>query len=122
MKLRRAVALLVALVLGAVAAPGSAGTTGQLRGRVLDAATKAPLAGVKVSIAAPSQSASATTDATGSFSFISLAPDSYTVSLDKQGYDWIAIEMPLAAEPGTQIVVGASSADDRQHTTVTVSR
>jgi beta-glucosidase len=32
------------------------------------------------------------------------------------------VEMPLAAEPGTQIVVGASSADDRQHTTVTVSR
>ncbi len=86
MRLRGAVGLLVALVLGA-ASPGAAGTTGELRGRVLDAATRAPLAGVKVSIAAPSQSASATTDATGSFSFISLAPDSYTVSLDKQGYD-----------------------------------
>ena len=32
------------------------------------------------------------------------------------------VEMPLTAEPGTQIVVGASSANDRQHTTVRVSR
>jgi hypothetical protein len=85
---RAALALALFVVLEAgVVAPVSAGTTGQLRGRVIDAVTKAPLSGVKVGVASPSQAASTTTDASGAFTFISLSPDTYTVSLDKQGYE-----------------------------------
>jgi hypothetical protein len=72
----------VALPLGA-----RAGTTGTLRGRVTDAATHAPIAGVQVSAVAPSQAAQAVSDAAGEFSFISLQPDTYTVSATKAGYD-----------------------------------
>ena len=68
-----ALALFVVLLV-TVAVPIDAGTTGQLRGRVIDGATKAPLAGVKVSVASPSQAATATTDGSGAFTFISLAP------------------------------------------------
>ncbi len=63
-----------------------AGTTGQLTGTATDAASNAPLAGAKVTIASPSQSATSTTDGGGHFSFLSLPPDTYTVSIELPGY------------------------------------
>jgi len=76
-------ALLFALMSGLVS-PGVslAGTTGGLRGRAIDAATKAPLAGVTITVTSPSQSASTKTAADGTFNFLSLAPDSYVVSAE----------------------------------------
>jgi len=65
----------------------NAGTTGGISGRVVDAATRAPLPDVTVSAVSPSQTATTTTDATGDFSFLSLAPDSYTVTFTKVGFD-----------------------------------
>ena len=78
-----AVALLVAfLVQGTWAL---AGTTGSLNGQVTDE-TGAPVAGAAVKAASASQTVTATTDGGGHFSFLSLAPDTYTVSVNKQGY------------------------------------
>ncbi|HXO17674.1 MAG TPA: TonB-dependent receptor, partial [Candidatus Dormibacteraeota bacterium] len=65
---------------------GKAGTTGGISGVVDEAGTSTPLAGVIVSVKSPSQSASTTTDARGHFAFVSLAPDEYTVALEKSGY------------------------------------
>jgi hypothetical protein len=81
-------ALLFALMSGLVS-PGVslAGTTGGLRGRAVDAATKAPLAGVTITVTSPSQSASTKTAADGTFNFLSLAPDSYVVSAELAGFD-----------------------------------
>lgn len=79
-----------AIVLGALVAlpvPAMAGTTGTLRGRVTDASTQAPVAGVSVTVSSPSQTAQTVSDAGGAFSFISLQPDTYTVSASKAGYD-----------------------------------
>ncbi len=83
-----AFALLFAFMSGLVS-PGVAlaGTTGGLRGRAIDAATKAPLAGVVITVTSPSQSASTKTAADGSFNFLSLAPDSYVVSAELAGFD-----------------------------------
>jgi hypothetical protein len=78
--------ILVALVV-LLAAPALAGTTGGLRGRVVDATTNAGVAGATVTATSPTQSASTTTDSGGGFSFITLAPDTYTVSATLQGYD-----------------------------------
>ena len=55
-------------------APAGAGTTGTLRGHITDSVSHAPLAGVTVSVASPSQTANTTSNAAGPFSFISLAP------------------------------------------------
>jgi hypothetical protein len=66
--------------------PVSAGTTGGINGVVLEFGTTTPIAGVAVSVVSPSQRATATTDAKGHFAFVSLAPDEYTVSLQKSGY------------------------------------
>jgi hypothetical protein len=80
--LKRIVALviLVAMPIGA-----RAGTTGTLRGRVVDAATSAPVAGAIVTVVSPSQTAQAASDSAGAFSFISLQPDTYTVNASKPG-------------------------------------
>ncbi|MBV8067634.1 MAG: TonB-dependent receptor, partial [Candidatus Eremiobacteraeota bacterium] len=64
-----------------------AGTTGGISGVVVEVGTSAPIAGAKVTVTSPSQSAAVTTDAQGRFAFVSLAPDEYTISLQKNGYE-----------------------------------
>ncbi len=79
-----AVALLVAfLVQGTWVL---AGTTGGLSGQVTDE-TGAPVAGAAVKAASASQTATATTDGGGHFTFVSLAPDTYILSVSRQGYN-----------------------------------
>jgi hypothetical protein len=66
--------------------PARAGTTGGINGVVFEAGTTTPIAGATVTAVSPSQSARTVTDARGHFAFVSLAPDEYTVSLQKTGY------------------------------------
>ncbi len=68
-----------------------AGTTGTITGTVVDSATKAPIAGAAVSAVSPSQVAHVTTDASGRFTFLSLSPETYTVSAQRAGYDDVSI-------------------------------
>src|SRR5579883_778241 len=82
-------AFILGLVLACAGVPlgAGAGTTGGIAGRVVDANTQAPLADVRITASAPSQVAVATTDAGGNFHFLSLAPDTYTLTFVKTGYD-----------------------------------
>jgi hypothetical protein len=64
-----------------------AGTTGTLSLTVTDSATGHPLVGAKVTAASPSQTATGTTDSSGHLSFLALAPDTYVVSVEAQGYE-----------------------------------
>lgn len=82
--------LVAALLAVAMLAQGTwalAGTTGGLSGTVVDTETGAPIAGVAVTASSPSQTSSTSTDASGHFVFLSLTPDTYTVSTTKTGYD-----------------------------------
>ncbi|HTA38824.1 MAG TPA: carboxypeptidase-like regulatory domain-containing protein, partial [Candidatus Acidoferrales bacterium] len=63
-----------------------AGTTGGLTGSVVDATSSAPIAGAVVTVSSPSQTATVTTDASGRFGFLTLAPDTYTVSVTKDQF------------------------------------
>ncbi len=81
-----ATAALACNVLGFAAA----GTTGGINGMVVSSAG-APIAGANVSVTSPSQTASATTDAAGRFAILSLAPDTYTITASKAGYDTTTI-------------------------------
>ncbi|MDE2571885.1 MAG: TonB-dependent receptor, partial [bacterium] len=83
-----ALALLVAMLVQGTWA--LAGTTGSLTGTVVLTDNNAPVAGAKVTVSSPSQVASTSTDAKGSFSFLSLAPDSYTVTVEKEGYQTVS--------------------------------
>ncbi|MFY9886634.1 MAG: TonB-dependent receptor [Candidatus Cybelea sp.] len=66
-----------------------AGVTGNMSGTIKDA-NGAPVAGAHVQAVGPSETRSATTDATGHFVILSLAPDTYTVSLSLQGYQSVS--------------------------------
>ena len=69
----------------------SAATTGAITGTVLNVATKAPIAAAEVTATSPSQIAHVTTDASGRFTFLSLAPDTYTISATHAGFDAVSI-------------------------------
>jgi hypothetical protein len=62
-----------------------AGTTGGLSGQVTDE-KGAAVAGATVKVVSASQASQASTDASGHFNFLSLAPDTYTVGIEKSGY------------------------------------
>jgi hypothetical protein len=80
-------AVLCAALLLVQTAPAWASNTGSASGRVIDASTKAPIAGAKVTIVSPGASLTVTTTASGSYSFLSLAPDTYTLQISRDGYD-----------------------------------
>jgi len=64
-----------------------AGTTGAITGTVVSATKGAAIAGVRIVATSASQTAIVTTDAAGRFSFLSLAPDTYTITASKEGFD-----------------------------------
>ena len=80
-------AIIAAIALCALPFSSYAGTTGAIRGHVVDSVTHAPLANASVTASAPTQSATVVTDGSGNFTFISLGPDTYTLSVTKTGYD-----------------------------------
>ncbi len=97
----RCIALIAVFFIGLCSgfriAPASAGTTGGLRGRVVDQATGMGLAGAVVTATSPSQTASTQTDANGNFNFLSLGPDTYVVSAQIKGYE-------PASAPGISVI------------------
>ncbi|MBC5822585.1 MAG: TonB-dependent receptor [Candidatus Eremiobacteraeota bacterium] len=83
-------AIIAVLLMVALLSQGTsvlAGTTGNLSGTLLDQKTHQPIEGATVTATSASQVASARTDATGRFTILSLNPDTYTVSAEKQGYN-----------------------------------
>jgi hypothetical protein len=88
-KLRLRHAFVAVMIMLAMLAQGTwalAGTTGGIAGTVSDSTTGKPVADATISVVSPSQSATTTTDAGGHFNFLALAPDTYTVSVTKDGY------------------------------------
>ncbi|HEV7178891.1 MAG TPA: carboxypeptidase-like regulatory domain-containing protein, partial [Candidatus Baltobacteraceae bacterium] len=83
--------------------PAWAGTTGTLSGVVTDEA-KAPVAGARVTAVSPSQSVTATTDASGHYAFVSLAPDEYVLNVSKDGFDNVALSGIAIFADAAQIV------------------
>ena len=110
--MRRFLAYLFASILILTSLPlgATAGTTGTLTGFAVDATTKQPIAGAKVSVASPSQVASVTADATGHYTFLALAPDTYTVSLEAKGFEAASIPgVTVAADQTRTLTLSAQS-------------
>ncbi len=91
--MRRFFTILIVAIFAGTSQPlrVSAGTTGALTGSAIDAKTKQPIPGAKVTAASPSQIASVTADATGRFAFLALAPDTYTVSVEAKGFEGTSV-------------------------------
>ena len=109
---RRIAVLLVALAVlqCGVFAIALAGTTGVVQGRVFDEKTKAPLAGAAVTIVSPSGSAAGKTDANGGFRFLSLAPDTYVLSVERTGYESASLSGITVLADQTQVLQALSLA------------
>ncbi|HEV3154908.1 MAG TPA: TonB-dependent receptor [Candidatus Baltobacteraceae bacterium] len=90
MNVRLAVVFFVCLSL-CLSSVSSAGTTGGIIGTVVDSTSGAPVAGAHVTVTSASQTESATTDAAGRFAFVSLGPDTYTISAAKTGYQDVSL-------------------------------
>ena len=65
----------------------NAGTAGGLSGTVLTAREGEPVADALVRVISSTQVASTRTDAHGNFTFVSLTPDVYEVSIECRGFD-----------------------------------
>ena len=83
----RAALAAVGLVLFTLPLASFASTTGTVRGRVTDSVSHASVANATVTVTSASQSATTATDSGGNFVFLSLGPDTYTVSVQKNGYE-----------------------------------
>jgi hypothetical protein len=95
----RAIFALSIIVLGAAGhAAAAEATTGIIVGDVRDRAG-APVAGARVTAAAPSGEYTATSDAHGRFSILGITPDTYTLSASATGYE------PFS-EPGITVLPG----------------
>jgi len=79
------------LLMAALSSQAWAGTTGAIRGRALDTNGQ-PIADASVSATSPSQNATAQTNSGGYFNFLSLAPDTYVVTVSKSGYNPNSVE------------------------------
>jgi hypothetical protein len=112
-----------------------AGVTGGLTGTVTDVDTSAPIAGAQVTATSPSQTATTTTDAGGHFGFLTLGPDTYTVTASKAAYQstsvpgqtvfadtvqTVAIRMPKALKTIAHVTSAAGGALVKSGTTADV--
>ncbi len=107
LKRRFSLSLLAILVLLSFVCQGTmvlAGTTGGLSGTVLDATSKQPIASAKITAASPQQVATVTSDSAGHYTFVNLAPDTYTVSVEVQGYQAITIPGVTISADNTRVL------------------
>ena len=81
-----------------------AGTTGVLRGTIEETTTAAPIAGATVTANSPSGNVTTTSDAAGHFAFLSLSPDTYTVDVQKTGYQEQSLPGVSVFADATQVV------------------
>jgi len=91
-KFRSFVALFLACgFIAGTMAPVYAGTTGGLSGTVADLQSQAPIADATITATSPSQTAMTTSGPGGKYVFVSLMPDTYTLSVQRQGYEPVTI-------------------------------
>lgn len=105
-------AAVAALVFVTGPAPAaSPAPAGALRGRVIDAATDAPIDGARVSATSGQQTASTTTDAAGAFSLPSLALGEYTLTVNSSGYAQRVLHVTVLADqtPALRIAIGRAT-------------
>jgi outer membrane receptor protein involved in Fe transport len=82
MRLALRVTILLLLAMGRL----PAATVGSIHGVAVDGADRHPLAGVRVTITAPSGSYAADTDAHGFYSIVGIIPDTYSLDAAVKGY------------------------------------
>ncbi|MBV8638618.1 MAG: TonB-dependent receptor [Candidatus Eremiobacteraeota bacterium] len=83
---------------------------GVIRGIATDQKTHAPIPSVRVTARSPSATYSAMTDARGVYAFLSVIPDTYTLSFERSGYGPVSI-------PGITVLPGSNQTQNVALTT-----
>jgi hypothetical protein len=97
------IALTALLVFLCQATTVLAGTTGALSG-IIALTDGTPIASANVTVTSPSESITTKTDANGHFTFVSLIPDTYTVTVSKDGYQTVSQAGVTVTADNTQSV------------------
>jgi hypothetical protein len=118
---RSSVVVLAAGCVVAFAHASFAGTTGGIQGRALNQSSSAPVADATVTATAPSQNATTKTDTTGHFAFISLSPDTYTMTASKAGFRTISVPGVTVIADQTRTVTLVMPVEVRTIGTVTAT-
>lgn len=84
--------MFVCVLLGLSLEAAQAAGTGLIAGTVTDSKTGAPIAGAIVLAVSPSDRYRATTDAAGRFVFAGVTVDTYSISVQKQGYQIYSLQ------------------------------
>ncbi len=92
------------------------GVTGNVSGSVTDAASKAPVVGANVTLAAPSGTYRSRTDANGRFTFNGVNVDSYTLTIESQGFQ--TVQQPGLTVQGDQTITIPSVALTKELRTI----
>ncbi len=115
-----AAALVVLAMLGSQTISAIAGTTGGITGTVTDVQSQKPVADATITATSPSQTATASSDASGRYVFVSLMPDTYTIAVQKTGYEPVSISgvsvfadqtqaLPLAMRASLRTIANVTS-------------
>src|SRR5579863_9085339 len=100
----------------------SAALTGQVSGTITDGVTHAPVAGAKIVATSPSGTYSALTNARGVYALIGLAPDTYTITIEKTGYAVATVTGITVLPDDTKTVDERLTVEVRTLSTVRVTR
>ena len=99
----------IAVLFASALAPACAASTGQIVGTVVDANTKAPIAGARIVATSPSGTYDTKTDAKGGFSIVGVVLDTYTISVQSPGYDAFSVQgATVTADEGYRLTVTLS--------------
>jgi hypothetical protein len=103
---RRTFALAIAAILASTLLCGEAvaGTTGMLQGLVTDQ-RHTPVSGATVTVQSPAQREETTSDASGRFTFTSLAPGKYAITISRSPYRALTSETVAVTAGGATSVV-----------------
>src|ERR1700680_104829 len=115
-------ALFALITLWSTGHVATAGTTGAISGSLVDSASGAPIVNPNISAGSPSQSGGTHTDGVGRFGFLSLIPDTYTLTASRDGYQTTTQSgVTVFADQSQNIVMRAQKSAKTLGTITTIS-
>ncbi len=100
---------------------GRAAITGQITGVVTDQTTHKPIAGATVTAVSGSSTVHTATDAKGAFALLGVVPDTYTVSVERQGYQAFSLAGVTVLPDNSQNLTLVISSQKQLRTIASVS-
>jgi len=109
------------LLFASLGGVSGAAITGQITGTVTDQSTHQPISGATVTAVSGSSTVQAVTDAKGAFALLGVVPDTYTVSVERPGYQAFSLAGVTVLPDNTQNLTLVVSSQKQLRTIASVS-